>query len=251
MSNIQPYQPKNVPALVQVVNKPKIKDYPPEVIDEVVEKLINGILLSLNVQRKNDDKTVNYLLVGQMIKTHYSKYSVEEIMTAFDLAIIGDIKVKVYRMLDKMILANVMQAYEVYKREELHEYKQELKLLAQKAEYEKKFNKELTFEDFYPVLVKAKRYYNENQLICVGCNYLYRVLKDLKLMDLSETSKKRIMAFVVGDFNEHNKKQKSFRIVDRKYKSVKDKHGKFTSEFKVACENVALGEWLENWDEKK
>lgn len=99
----------------------KIRDLPNQA--EVIEKLVILLLTDLGVSDKADENA--HVRVGQFLVNSLNNYTLEEIIKAFELFVLGELPIKAYQQLNVIVVGRVMREYEIHKREKLRLYRLE------------------------------------------------------------------------------------------------------------------------------
>lgn len=110
------------PELAKLEEGIKIKDLSNQA--EAIEKLVYVLLTDLGVGDNANE--MQHIRVAQFIIETLNSYTVEEVMKAFDLFIMGEFEpMKPFQQLNKVVIGRVMREYEFYKREKLRLYRLE------------------------------------------------------------------------------------------------------------------------------
>lgn len=122
MSNLQTYK---LPLLAILEQKKKLRDYNPEQRLGISKNLVVNLLNDLGVSAKAD--TNHHIRAIKYISESCVNYSAEEVEKAFALCIGGDIKIDLYQQVNALVIGKVIREYEIYKKENLKEYRRKIK----------------------------------------------------------------------------------------------------------------------------
>ena len=194
MSNIQTYKP---PLLAILEQKNKLRDYPIEKRLMIAKNLVVNLLSDLGVSAKAD--TNHHVRAIKYISESCVNYSAEEIEKAFSLCIGGEIKIDLFQQINALVVGKVIREYEIYKKENLKEYRRKMKAQQIKKQTYTEDEKENIMLEAVDRLQKE---YNQNGEITGAVTHIYDYL------------------FEKGLLPKHNKKFKD-RILEKAKKIAK------------------------------
>lgn len=98
------------------------------------DALLNYILTLLNIKASNDDEhkdlSIQMLVVLDFVKDKFGDLTAEEIKQAFKMYVAKEFpQIKVFRILDSIVVGEVLNAYREYRNEALRTYSHKKKLL--------------------------------------------------------------------------------------------------------------------------
>jgi len=158
----------------QLINKPQLailsENFPKLKNTDANElsKLINYLLTILNIQRPNDEETIELmdyqmLLVGDLLRTKFGNLTIPEVQEAFKMYVAREFpSLKIFRVFDSIAIGEVLTAYRDYRDEMLHVYNtKKMNLLINKPKDYSEEEKQQIRNEFLMVLfdeIKEKGY---------------------------------------------------------------------------------------------
>lgn len=179
----------NKPIIAEKSEYTKIKDYTVEDRNTLTYNLVIHLLSLLQVQTNlEDEKTESHLKMAKWINDAMGKFTYQEIIYAFDLAIAGEFKPLelIPGYLNAVVVGRVMSSYQTKKNTELTAYNQ----LKQKQLYKPKEKTEEEKQlDVIHGCVSVFDSYKQKGYIIDGYLWVHGHLMDLKLLKFSDEEK--------------------------------------------------------------
>ena len=110
---------------------PKIRENNPQLENELINYLIVLLNLKTNNEVENDNLQIQMIVILDFIKSKFGSLTTEEIKEAFKKYVAGDFNIKVFRILDCVVVGEVLNAFINYRAEILrtHEIKKPLEIM--------------------------------------------------------------------------------------------------------------------------
>jgi hypothetical protein len=172
----------------------KIREYEKEDFKEAIADQLQLVIEMVGIQREISETLTNKIL--QFLWIHYADLSPLEIEVAFDLALTGELEVKVehYQSFDLLYLSKILEAYREYRRSVIAEAKRENEERL-KANALPSADERLSAYQQAAEWVRDRFYeYIQNNAIKKSANvpFLYDVLDGCNLVDLTTDEKHSI-----------------------------------------------------------
>lgn len=153
---------------------------------------------------EGDGKGLHYLAVDQYITDSLGKYNYGEIKEAFNMLLRGEFKhlkemdgFKLFNKLDCILLAKVMECYEIQKKIILRIYDNKLKSNVLLLEQKKN---ELSEEEKYEIvkkgIIECFHYYKKTHQFEFGRHYVYDILEEKRLLNRNTEYRNEVMVKV-------------------------------------------------------
>ena len=183
MSNIQEYK---TPKLAILEQQKKLVAYSETERNTITYKLIEKLLNLLGV---SDGKIEQHKKLLGFINDVYGYVTYEEIDEAFKLYISLKFGIKPYQQLNAVVFGQVMREYDIYKKEQLKEYRRKQKELNnQKSTVSDQEKKRIDNE----IVNKCLDYFIENRFVDIERLYVYDILYADNWLPTNNEYKKRI-----------------------------------------------------------
>lgn len=200
---------------------------------------------------KGDGKDLHYLAVDQYITDNLGKYTYGEIREAFNMLLRGEFKhlkemegFKLFNKLDCILLAKVIECYEIQKKIILRIYDSQLKknvfLLEQKKNEISQEEKDAIVRDG---VIDCFNHYKETGQFEFGKHYVYEVLEKRRLLNRDAEYRNEIMIKVRKELETPKEKAKKVKGGGLKkaiqiLKTLDDKTLQKKDKIEVTKENV-------------
>ncbi|GIZ08348.1 hypothetical protein [Flavobacterium sp. UMI-01] len=232
------------------------EDYPKvKTIDskQEINGLLNFLITILNIKVSSEEEKLQLdkqmILIFDLIKTKFGSLTVPEIKEAFKMFVAGEFpNLKVFRMLDCLVVADVLNAFKEFRNDSLrvYDFKKQKLLIQQNTMSEEEINQnhqellKIVFDD-----LKATG-------LSLDAWLLYDKLEANGLINISKAQKKELYAqqaqiYVVELLNETTKKHfHSAKIIieDARSKIAK---GKIIGSVANKCKSIVASNFLKEY----
>ncbi len=229
---------------------PKVKSIESK---QEINGLLNFLITILNIKVSSEEEKLQLdkqmVLIFDLIKSKFGSLTVQEIKEAFKMFVSGEFPdLKVFRMLDCIVVADVLNAYREFRNESLRAYDQKKKLLIEQpqpmSEEEIKQNFDnlvkLIFED-----LKANGFSSDAWLLydCLECNGLIKI----SVKEKKELYVKQAKIYLFEASQEAN--QRHFHSAKSVIQDITNKiaKGKIIRSVANRCKSIVVSEFLKNY----
>lgn len=235
--------------IIQSTNGKKIGQLPD---DEPIKQVLRYVFALIGLKAENLPSDIQKVVLIDFIKTELSNYTVEEIKTAFQLAVKGEISVEInhFQNFSALYLSQVLKAYQIEKNAAILEFN--------KAEQRQKKENEMTPDE----IERIYRDFDNNCLLDVWNEFVltgnvnfsfyppflfYESLAGRhKVMKISELDKYRILDIAKKEIVKEYSTPRNFGSFPefKRAREIFEKEGFKKDKLKQKCSEIAVTEFF-------
>lgn len=229
---------------------PKVKSIESK---QEINGLLNYLITILNIKVSSDEEKLQLdkqmVLIFDLIKSKFGNLTVPEIKEAFKMFVSGEFPdLKVFRILDCIVVSDVLNAYRDYRNESLRSYDQKKKLLLEqpnpKSEQEIKETQDALYKMVFQEL-KSSGFSPDAWLLYDDLiNNGHIVISDQEKKDLYAKQAKIHLVEAVNDSKNKHFNSAKFIIDEIKNKIEK---GKIIRPVANKCKSIIASNFLKNY----
>ncbi len=174
----------NKPLLAVLESHTKLRDYTDEERLTISKLLVQDLLNDLGVSKNSDVE--HHIRTIKHVSETLGNYTKEEIKKAFQMFISREFNIDVYQQLNSVVVGRVMREFEMFKKQNLQEYRRKQSEL-------KNQSKQMTDEDKEMIMIEAidriKKEVQQNGYIDSVCTHVYDHLDSKGLLPTDKESK--------------------------------------------------------------
>ena len=226
---------------------PKIRDI---VDSKQTDPLINYLITLLNIKVSNENESkdlqIQMLVILDFIKDKFGDLTAEEIKQAFKMYVAKEFPdIKVFRILDSIVVGDVLNAFREYRNESLRTYSQKKQLLlTQEVPISESEKKEIRKN----LLKLIQKEIKENQF-SHEAHFIYDDLFEKGIIKISDLDKKILYKKELEKYNQEEIKHISDRGFYSKSKLLEELKQKINSKNPIAtvqnrCKSIIISDYL-------
>lgn len=229
---------------------PKVKSVESK---QEINELINFLITILNIKVSSKEEELQLdkqmVLVFDLIKSKFGNLTVPEIKEAFKMFVSGEFPdLKVFRILDCIVVSDVLNTYREYRNESLRAYDQKKKLLLEqpkpKSEQEIKETQEVLFKMVFEDL-KSSGFSSDAWLLYDNLNKNgHIIISDQEKKELYAKQAKIHLVEAVNETKNRHFNSAKFIIDEIKNKIEK---GKIIRPVANKCKSILVSNFLNNY----